>query len=90
LIFHAVFKALDDPSRRKILELLKDKDLSAGEISSVFNISKPSISHHLTILKTADLILAERHGQSIIYSLNTTVFQEVIALIYSLNKDKAN
>ncbi len=87
---NAVFKALDDPSRRKILELLKDNDLSAGEISSAFSISKPSISHHLTILKSADLILAERHGQRIIYSLNTTVFQEVIAWIFSLNKEKAD
>lgn len=87
---NTVFKALDDPSRRKILELLKDEDLCAGDISSAFNISKPSISHHLTILKSADLILAERQGKSIIYSLNTTVFQEVIAWIYSLNKKKAD
>jgi len=85
---NTVFKALDDPNRRRILELLKNEDLSAGEISTAFNISKPSISHHLNILKTADLVLAERHGQNIIYSLNTTVFQEVLAWIYSLNSRK--
>jgi len=85
---NTVFKALDDPNRRKILELLKNEDLSAGDISAAFNISKPSISHHLNILKTADLVLAERHGQNIIYSLNTTVFQEVLAWIYSLNSRK--
>jgi len=85
---NTVFKALDDPNRRRILELLKNEDLSAGEISAAFNISKPSISHHLNILKTADLVLAERHGQNIIYSLNTTVFQEVLAWIYSLNSRK--
>jgi len=83
-----IFKALDDPNRRRILELLKNKDLSAGEISAAFNISKPSISHHLNILKTADLVLAERHGQNIIYSLNTTVFQEVLSWIYSLHSRK--
>jgi len=85
---NAVFKALDDPNRRKILELLKDTDLSAGEISSEFSISKPSISHHLNILKSADLVLAERQGQNIIYSLNTTVFQEIISWIYTLNNKK--
>lgn len=73
-----IFKALADPTRRKILELLKEKDLSAGEISDYFNISKPSISHHLTILKHAELIWDERMGQNIIYSLNTTVFNEVV------------
>jgi len=81
-----VFKALNDPTRRRILELLRDRDLSAGDIYDSFNISKPSISHHLSILKSADLVLADRQGQSIIYSLNTTVFQEVISWIYSLNK----
>jgi DNA-binding transcriptional ArsR family regulator len=82
---NTVFKALNDPTRRRILELLRDRDLSAGDIYNSFNISKPSISHHLSILKSADLVLADRQGQNIIYSLNTTVFQEVISWIYSLN-----
>lgn len=72
-----VFKALGDPTRRKILELLKSKEMSAGEIADSFNISKPSISHHLNLLKEAELVLWEKDGQSIIYSLNTTVIQEI-------------
>lgn len=72
-----VFKALADPTRRQIITLLKDDDLSAGQIAQNFDISKPSISQHLNILKQADLISATRVGQKIIYSLNTTVLQEI-------------
>ena len=71
------FKALADPTRRKILEMLKNKDMSAGEIADHFDMSKPSISHHLSLLKTADLVLTEKKGQLVIYSLNTTAFQEL-------------
>ncbi|MBT7007329.1 winged helix-turn-helix transcriptional regulator [Candidatus Falkowbacteria bacterium] len=73
--------ALSDPTRRKILELLKTETLNAGEIASNFNISKPSISHHLSILKNSDLISSVRDGQEIIYSLNVTVFDEVAVLL---------
>lgn len=73
-----VFKALGDPTRRKILELLQEKSLSAGEIADYFQITKPSISHHLSILKNSGLIIDERKGQNIIYSLNMTVFQEIM------------
>lgn len=66
------FKALSDPTRRRILELLRERDMTAGELAEQFNMSKPSISHHLTTLKTAGLVTDERHGQNIIYSLNTT------------------
>lgn len=79
-----VFKALSDPTRRKILHLLKDQSLTAGEIADQFDISKPSISHHLAILKNSKLVLTERQGQNIIYSLNTTVFQDVIKWFYDL------
>ncbi len=72
------FKALSDPTRRKILQMLKEKDLTAGEIADAFHISKPSISHHLNLLKRANLVIDERQGQNIIYSLNTTVFQELL------------
>lgn len=58
------FKALSDPTRRKILELLQEKDMTAGEIADSFQISKPSISHHLSILKNADMVLDERQGQN--------------------------
>jgi len=84
-----LFKALSDPTRRKILELLKDGDLSAGEIAAAFDIGKPSISHHLKELKAAGLVLSEREGQSIIYSLNTTVFQELLAWVYTLKGGEA-
>ena len=73
-----VFKALSDPTRRKILELLREEELTAGEIADEFNISKPSISHHLAILKSCGLVIDERKGQNIIYHINMTVFQEVI------------
>lgn len=76
------FKALADPTRRKILELLKEKDLTAGEIADFFNISKPSISHHLNILKNVGLVLSEKVGQNIYYSLNTTAFQEIMKWIF--------
>lgn len=72
------FKALSDPTRRKILELLQEKPLNAGEIAEYFQMSKPSISHHLSILKASGLIVDERQGQNIIYSLDMTVFQDVM------------
>lgn len=78
------FKALSDPTRRKILKLLKDKDMTAGEIADYFNISKPSISHHLNLLKNAELVLWEKSGQNIVYSLNTTAFQEITKWFFDL------
>ncbi|QCX34042.1 winged helix-turn-helix transcriptional regulator [Caloramator sp. E03] len=78
------FKALSDPTRRKIVMLLKNSDLTAGEIAEHFNITKPSISHHLNILKQAGLISDERKGQNIHYSLNTTVFQEIIRWFFEI------
>lgn len=73
-----LFKALNDATRRGILELLKDKDLTAGEIAEKFDISKPSISHHLDLLKQADLVESVKEGQFIYYSINTTVVDEVL------------
>ncbi len=81
-----IFKALNDATRREILELLKQKDLSAGEIADAFNISKPSISHHLDILKRADLITSEKNGQFIIYSINTTIMEDVLQWILTFKK----
>ncbi|HFS66845.1 MAG TPA: ArsR family transcriptional regulator [Flavobacteriia bacterium] len=83
---NAIFKALNDPVRRKIIELLKEKDRNAGEIASKFTISKPSISHHLDILKRADLVKSEKKGQYVIYTLNTTIIEDVISWIVSLKK----
>jgi len=72
------FKALADPTRREILRMLNEKSLSAGEIAKAFGISKPSLSHHLNILKNAELVSAERDGQHIIYSINASVVQEFV------------
>ncbi|MGO1370189.1 MAG: autorepressor SdpR family transcription factor [Senegalia sp. (in: firmicutes)] len=82
------FKALSDPTRRKILEYLKDNDMLAGEIADKFDMSKPSISHHLSILKNAELVLWEKEGQNIIYSLNTTVVQEVMKWFLDFREEK--
>ncbi len=73
-----VFKALGDPTRRAILDRLREGDLKAGEISDGFQIGKASISHHLNLLKQAGLVTCRRQGQQQIYSLHTTVFQEAL------------
>ncbi|MCF8225069.1 MAG: autorepressor SdpR family transcription factor [Bacteroidales bacterium] len=83
-----VFKALNDPIRREILELLREKDMNAGEIADHFNITKPSISHHLDLLKQADLVLSEKNGQFITYSLNITVVEDIIQWLMSFNQKK--
>jgi ArsR family transcriptional regulator, arsenate/arsenite/antimonite-responsive transcriptional repressor len=83
-----VYKALADPTRRDILNLLKNKDLTAGEIADHFRISKPSISHHLNLLKQAELVHAEKKGQYIYYSINTTVLQDVLTWLLSLQGKK--
>ena len=79
-----LFKALDDPTRRHILEMLKKGDLTAGEISDSFQISKPSISYHLDLLKQADLVIAIKKGQYVYYSLSTSVLDEAIKWMMSL------
>jgi DNA-binding transcriptional ArsR family regulator len=73
-----VFKALGDPTRRAILDRLREGDLNAGEIASAFEIGKASISHHLNLLKQAGLVKSRRQGQQQIYTLHTTVFQEAL------------
>jgi len=73
-----IFKALNDPTRREILQLLQERDMTAGEIVERFKISGPSISHHLDLLKQARLVIAEKEGQYIYYSLNTTVVDEIM------------
>lgn len=90
-----IFKALSDSTRRKILRLLQKQDMSAGDIAQHFEISKPSISHHLNVLKQANLVQDVRHGQNIYYSINSTVFQEVMGwffevMNYDSNNDKDN
>jgi DNA-binding transcriptional ArsR family regulator len=82
------FKALSDATRRKIIRLLRERDMTAGEIADHFSMTKPSISHHLSALKNAKLILDERNGQNIIYSLNTTVVHEVMGWFLEMITDK--
>ncbi|NEM98183.1 autorepressor SdpR family transcription factor [Pontibacter burrus] len=81
-----VFKALNDNTRREILNLLKQKDMTAGEIAEAFNITKPSISHHLDILHQAELVTSEKQGQFVIYSLNTTVLDDILSWMITLKK----
>jgi len=83
-----LFKALNDPTRREILEILKEKDLTAGEIADRFNISKPSISHHLDLLRQAGLVVSVKEGQFISYSLNTTVMDEMLQWILQLTNNQ--
>lgn len=82
------FKALNDPTRRKILELLRKKDMTAGEIVEHFSISGPSISHHLELLKSAGLVDSQKKGQFIIYSLNMTVLDDIMEWMLQLNNKK--
>jgi DNA-binding transcriptional ArsR family regulator len=74
----SVFDALGHPTRRRILELLRDRDMAAGELAEHFDVSKPTLSGHFAKLKEADLIVAERVGTSIIYSLNLSVAEDAL------------
>ena len=74
-----LFKALNDHTRREILEMLKEGDMNAGDIADKFNMTKPSISHQLDLLKQADLVVAVKKGQFVEYSLNMTVMDEIMA-----------
>ena len=85
---NALFKALNDATRREILEILKEGDLTAGEIADRFHISKPSISHHLDLLKQAELVTSLKEGQFIYYSLNTTVMDEMLKWFIQFTKTK--
>jgi ArsR family transcriptional regulator len=79
-----VFKAISDPTRRQILKLLQRGSRTAGELAEAFDISKASMSHHFNVLKAADLIRSERRGQQIVYSLDTTVLEDVATLLLDL------
>jgi DNA-binding transcriptional ArsR family regulator len=83
-----LFKALGDPTRRQIIELLRKRDMTAGEIADYFSISKPSISHHLDLLKQAGVVVSVKEGQFITYSLNTTVFDEMVKWVMDMSDKK--
>ena len=78
------FKALADPTRRRILQLLRRGEMTAGELAEHFDMAKPSLSHHFAVLKQADLIEARRTGQQIYYALNTTVAEDFLAIVWDL------
>jgi len=82
-----VFKALADPTRREILELLAQGDLTAGEIAERFPVAFASVSHHLGVLKDAGLVASEREGQFIRYRLNTTVYQDAVRYLMNVVKE---
>jgi ArsR family transcriptional regulator, arsenate/arsenite/antimonite-responsive transcriptional repressor len=79
-----VFKALNDPTRRDILSLLRERDRTAGEIADHFAVGKPTISHHLDLLRQANLVESTKNGQFIVYSLNTTVLDEIMKWFLAL------
>jgi len=81
------FKALSDATRREILGLLRHGEKTAGELAEHFDMTKPSMSHHFSVLKEADLITSRREGQQIWYGLNTTVVQDVLAWVMDLIGD---
>ena len=85
---NSIFKALNDQTRREIIDLLKKGDLTAGEIADHFNITKPSISHHLDLLKQAGLVEAVKEGQFIYYSLNATVVDDLLKWVLQLKNKK--
>ena len=78
-----IYKALADPNRRRILELLRDRDRTAGEIAEHFNLARSTLSGHFTVLKQADLIHADKKGTTITYHLNLSVLEDALLLMAS-------
>jgi len=81
-----VFKAMNDPARREILKMLRKRDMTAGEIAAKFDMTAPSISHHLDKLKRAGLVTTVKQGQYVLYSINTTIIDDLLDYILSLKK----
>src|SRR3954451_3317101 len=90
VVMNDAFKALADPTRREILKLLRRGPLTAGQLADRFDISKPSMSHHFSVLQQADLIASTRDGRQIIYALNTTVVQDLLSSLLDMFPAKAN
>jgi DNA-binding transcriptional ArsR family regulator len=85
-----VFKAMADPTRRRILRLLGDGEMTAGELAKHFDISAPSMSHHFNVLRTAGLVTSRKDGQQVCYVLNTTVVQDFTAYVLDLLSKNAS
>jgi DNA-binding transcriptional ArsR family regulator len=79
-----IFKTLSDRNRRRIIQLLKQKEMTVSELLTHFDITQASLSHHLNILKRSNLVLDERRGQFVFYSLNQPVFEESVNMILNL------
>ena len=73
-----VFKALADPTRRRVLELLREQDMSAGDLASHFTFSKPTMTGHFSVLREAGLVAAEKHGKQVIYRLKLSVLEDAL------------
>ena len=84
--FSTLFQALADPTRRKILQLLKHRDLTPSQLLEKIAVSQPTLSHHLDILKRAQLIEGNRNGQFIRYSLNMSVFDQAVKYMMDIQK----
>ena len=74
----SVFKALSDPTRRRVLELLKQRPMSAGELAAKFKVSKPTMSAHFAVLREANLVASEKHGKSVMYQLQMSVLEDAL------------
>lgn len=81
-----VFKALNDPTRREILKMLQEHDMTAGDIAAKFEMTAPSISHHLDKLKRAGLVTTLKQGQFVLYSINTTIIDDLLNYVLTLKK----
>ncbi|MBI5711641.1 MAG: winged helix-turn-helix transcriptional regulator [Candidatus Eisenbacteria bacterium] len=79
-----VFRALGDPTRREILTLLKRRDMTAGELAERFPLAKSTLSGHFNVLRHSGLIVSERHGTTIVYSLNLSAFEEALSAVMDL------
>lgn len=90
LSFGDTFKALSDPVRRKILELLKDRRMSAGEIAGNFDMTQATVSYHLKILRQADLIRESKEKNYIYYELNLTVVEEIMVWLSDLKGEDSS
>lgn len=88
-----IYRALADPTRRKILELLRSKDMTAGELAAHFSLAKPTLSGHFTILRQADLVQSTKQGTAITYRLNVSVLEEALLGLmnmFQLNEKDSN
>jgi DNA-binding transcriptional ArsR family regulator len=83
-----VFRALGDPTRREILRLLHRRDMTAGELAEAFPLAKSTLSGHFNVLRHAGLIVSERRGTSIVYSLNLSAFEELVSAVLDMRNGR--